>query len=46
MVYRYMKATEYTRFDFRKLQTSILPYKRGFHIDGIQVYEDYRVYKI
>ena len=126
MVYGYMKTTEYTRFNFRKLQISIsihkkglpywwnkgikkqpkktkliyktkekknnkqkrenikikksnfsskkgLPYwwytgirrllkytnsilenfiyqfkltKRGFHIDGIQVYKDYRVYKI
>jgi hypothetical protein len=29
MVYGYTKITEYTRFDFRKLQTSILLYKKG-----------------
>ena len=79
MVYRNTKTTEYTRFNFRKIQRSILPYKkglpnswytgirrlqsiqdlilenfyhqfyltkRGFHIDGIRVYEDYGVYKI
>ena len=79
IVYGYTKTTKYTRFNFRKLQSSILPYKkglpyswytgirrlqsiqdlilenfkhqfyltkRGFHIDGIRVYEDYRVYKI
>jgi hypothetical protein len=29
MVYGYTKTTEYTRFNFRKLQTPILPYKKG-----------------
>ena len=29
MVYGYTKTTEYTRFNFRKLQTSILTYKKG-----------------
>ena len=29
MVYRYTKTTEYTKFDFRKLQTSILTHKKG-----------------
>ena len=29
MVYRYRKTTEYTKFDFRKLQISILTYKKG-----------------
>ena len=79
MVYGYTKITEYTRFHFRKLQSSILPYKkglpywwytsirrlqsiqdfilenfncqfyltkRGFHIDGLRLYKDYRKYKI
>jgi hypothetical protein len=46
MVYRYTKNTEYTKFDLKNFQKSILTYKRGFHIDGIWVYEDYRVYKI
>ena len=79
MVYGYTGTTEYTKFNFRKLQTSFLTYKkglpnlwytgirrlqsiqdliyinfkhqfyptkRGFYIDVIQVYQDYRVYKI
>ena len=29
IVYGYIKTTEYTKFDYRKLQKSILTYKKG-----------------
>ena len=31
---------------FKNFKHQFYPTKRGFHIDGIRVYEDYRVYKI
>ena len=46
MAYGYTKTTEYTRFNLENFKNQFYLTKRGFHIDGIRVYEDYRVYKI
>ena len=46
MVYGYTKTTEYTNSILENFIYQFKLTKRGFYIDGIRVYEDYRVYKI
>ena len=46
MGYKYTKIQEYARIGILKIKDIILNIIRGFHIEGLQVYEEYKGYKI
>ena len=46
MDYKYTKIQEYARIGIWKIKDIILNIIRGFHIKGLQVYEEYKGYKI
>ena len=42
MGYKYTKIQEYARIGIWKIKDIILNIIRGFHIEGLQVYEEYK----
>ena len=46
MVYGYTSIQSIQNLSLENIKHQFYLTKRGFHIDGIQLYEDYRVYKI